>query len=757
MKQKFSVQGMTCSACSTHVEKSVRKLKGVQAVQVNLLTNSMNVEYDEAILSDSDITCAVELAGYSASSLKHEKAQKDTEKKMEDGMQEMKIRLILSIVFWIPLMYISMGDMMGLPMPEFLNGMVYAIPFAFTQFLLLIPIIYVNRKYFMVGFKSVWRKAPNMDSLIAIGSAAAIFYGCFAIYKIGYGLSMHNHEVVHYYVMNLYFESAGTILTLITVGKFLESHSKGKTSDAIRKLIDLSPKTAFVRRNDIVEEVAIEEVRIGDIILVKPGESIPVDGVIQVGNAYMDESALTGESIPISKTVGDLVMSATINTNGYLEIEALKIGDDTTLAQIIHLVEEASSSKAPIAKLADQVSGFFVPVVIVIALVAFIIWLLLGVGLEEAMSIAICVLVISCPCALGLATPVAIMVATGKGAENGVLIRSAEALETLHSIDTVVLDKTGTITKGQPQVQEIVCFGVEDENFILQIAASLELASSHPLAEAMVEESKAKNILLLDTSNFENIVGKGIQAEINDKEYFVGNDKLLKSCGLWEDDLHHQITQYSQEGKTVVFVADSDKVMGIITLADEIKESSISAISALQNLGLDIIMLTGDALKTAEAIAKKISVNRVIAEVLPDQKGEVIENLQKEGHRVAMVGDGINDAVALVSSDVGFAIGAGSDVAIESADIVLMKNDLNDVTTAIQLSHKTIRNIKQNLFWAFFYNTIGIPIAAGVLIPWGIRLDPMFAAVAMSLSSVTVVGNALRLKRFEAQKYQKRR
>ena len=755
MKQKFDVTGMTCSACSAFVDKSVRKVAGVLDVQVNLLTNNMVVEYNEDTVNPDAIISAVQDAGYDASLTSVKKEQAKTENIMEDQEKEMKTRLFVSILFWIPLMVIAMGDMVGLPMPSFLNSMTYAIPFAFTQFLLLLPILYVNRKYFIVGFKTLAKRAPNMDSLIAIGSVAAVFYSCYAIYKIGYGLAGNDHMIVHHFVMNLYFESAGTILTLITVGKYLEVRSKGKTSDAIRKLMDLSPKRAQIKRGEEIIEVPVEEVQVHDVVIVKPGESIPVDGSIVSGNAYMDESALTGESIPVSKTVGDQVMTATMNTNGYLEIEATKVGSDTTLSQIIQLVEEAGSSKAPIAKLVDQVSGIFVPTVIGIALVAFVAWVYMGANIEEAMTIAISVLVISCPCALGLATPVAIMVATGKGAENGILIRSAESLESLHLIDTVVLDKTGTITKGQPIVYDVMPFGNEKKERILQVAASLEVTSSHPLAEAIVETCKKQNLSLLKTTKFENIAGKGIKAKIRNVEYFVGNNKLLETINLWEEQLDLEMLRFAAEGKTIVFVANRKQVLGMITMADEIKESSISAIQTMQQMGLDVIMLTGDGQKTADVIAKEIQVNHVIAEVLPDQKASVIETLQKEGHRVAMVGDGINDAIALVSSDVGLAIGAGSDVAIESADVVLMKNDLNDVASAILLSRQTIRNIKQNLFWAFFYNVIGIPIAAGVLIPFGIRLDPMFAAAAMSLSSVTVVSNALRLRGFQTRMNQK--
>ena len=755
MKQKFDVTGMTCSACSAFVDKSVRKVAGVLDVQVNLLTNNMVVEYNEDTVNPDAIISAVQDAGYDASLTSVKKEQAKTENIMEDQEKEMKTRLFVSILFWIPLMVIAMGDMVGLPMPSFLNSMTYAIPFAFTQFLLLLPILYVNRKYFIVGFKTLAKRAPNMDSLIAIGSVAAVFYSCYAIYKIGYGLAGNDHMIVHHFVMNLYFESAGTILTLITVGKYLEVRSKGKTSDAIRKLMDLSPKRAQIKRGEEIIEVPVEEVQVHDVVIVKPGESIPVDGLIVSGNAYMDESALTGESIPVSKTVGDQVMTATMNTNGYLEIEATKVGSDTTLSQIIQLVEEAGSSKAPIAKLVDQVSGIFVPTVIGIALVAFVAWVYMGANIEEAMTIAISVLVISCPCALGLATPVAIMVATGKGAENGILIRSAESLESLHLIDTVVLDKTGTITKGQPIVYDVMPFGNEKKERILQVAASLEVTSSHPLAEAIVETCKKQNLSLLKTTKFENIAGKGIKAKIRNVEYFVGNNKLLETINLWEEQLDLEMLRFAAEGKTIVFVANRKQVLGMITMADEIKESSISAIQTMQQMGLDVIMLTGDGQKTADVIAKEIQVNHVIAEVLPDQKASVIETLQKEGHRVAMVGDGINDAIALVSSDVGLAIGAGSDVAIESADVVLMKNDLNDVASAILLSRQTIRNIKQNLFWAFFYNVIGIPIAAGVLIPFGIRLDPMFAAAAMSLSSVTVVSNALRLRGFQTRMNQK--
>lgn len=765
MKQKFDITGMTCSACSTRVEKNINKLEGLNTANVNLLTNSMQVEYDHNQLTEEAIINAVKHAGYGAaihqtagksntSSKNHAFNQSAASNTIENQMRSMTNRIWVSFLFLIPLLYVSMGYMMGAPLPGFLTGIENGVAYGLTQFLLCLPIIYVNRKYYEVGFRTLFHGAPNMDSLIAIGSGAALVYGVFAIYRIGYGLGIQDFDLAHHYHMDLYFESAATILTLITLGKYLESRSKGKTSEAITKLMDLAPKTALVERDGNEMELPIEEIVVGDILLVKPGTSVPVDGIIIEGSSSLDESALTGESIPVEKKVGDAVTAATINKAGFFKCQATKIGDDTTLAQIISLVEEASASKAPIANMADKITGIFVPTVISIAIVATIVWLLLGATFEFALSIGIAVLVISCPCALGLATPVAIMVGTGKGAQNGILIKSGEALEIAHNIQTVVLDKTGTITEGKPQVTDLLPFSHE-ENFthlsLLELAASLEKPSEHPLAEAILEAAKQNQIAPLPVSNFSAIFGRGVKAMIDDTLYFAGNAALLEENNIALVGYETKIDQLAQEGKTPLLFASEKEFLGIIAVADVVKSTSKSAIAAFTQLGIDVVMLTGDNKKTAEAIQKQLSIPTVIAEVLPQDKEKEIASLQNKGHKVAMVGDGINDAPALARADVGIAIGAGTDVAIESADIVLMKNDLLDAVTAIKLSKAVIRNIKQNLFWAFFYNSVGIPLAAGVLYGlYELKLNPMFAAFAMSLSSVCVVSNALRLKLFKA-------
>lgn len=753
-EQKFDITGMTCSACSAHVEKSVKKLDGQKEINVNLLTNTMTVKYDENILNEKIIIQAVENAGYGAS-IPNIKVE-DNKTKVNDvsyELKQMKKRIVISSFFLIILMYISMQHMFYYPLPSFLIGNENAITFAFTQFLLTVPIIYVNKKYFEVGFKTLFKGAPNMDSLIAIGSSAALLYGVFAIYRIGYGLGHQDMHLVHNYTSNLYFESSAMILTLITVGKYLEKKSKGKTTDAITKLMDLSPKTATVERDGNVVEIGVEEVMVGDIFHVKPGSNIPVDGVIVEGFTSIDESALTGESMPVEKHENDNVMSATTNKTGFIKCKAIKVGKDTTLSQIISLVEEASSSKAPISKMADKVSGIFVPVVMMIALITIITWLSLGKSFEFAMSCGIAVLVISCPCALGLATPVAIMVGTGKGAENGILIKSAQSLEVAHKAQTVVMDKTGTITLGKPSVTNIVSKSEYSEEELLILAASMEKYSEHPLAEAIVKEAQNKKYTLYDLDEFKVLSGMGIEAKWNEKTVLGGNARLMKERGIFNVSLEKDADIFSLEGKTVLYFASEDKVLGMIAVADIVKPTSKQAIQELEGMGLEVIMLTGDNKKTATAIQKQLGINKVIAEVLPSDKEAVIYSLQKENKIVAMVGDGINDAPALVRADVGIAIGAGSDIAIESADIVLMKNDLLDVVNAIRLSEAVIRNIKENLFWAFFYNTIGIPIAAGVFYYInGWLLNPMIGAAAMSLSSVCVVSNALRLKRFKTEK-----
>lgn len=763
MKEKFDVTGMSCSACSSHVEKSVSKLEGVHAVSVNLLTNSMQVEYDETKLGTENIIEAVEHAGYGASVKNEAKAAaktgetEDAVSIQQKNIKNMKIRLIVSVVFLIPLMYVSMGHMiynaLGVPMPpvtmKFFHGSENAVIYAFTQFLLLLPILFANQKYFRNGFATLARRSPNMDSLIAMGATAATVYGIFAIYRIGWGFSTGNMELVHQYSHDLYFESAGTILTLITVGKYLETKSKGKTSEAITKLMNLAPKTVTVVRDGKEQVIDAADVVQGDIFVIKPGESVAVDGVIVEGKSSFDESAITGESIPVLKQEGDKVISASINKAGLIHARATRVGKDTTIAQIISLVEEASSSKAPIARLADKIAGVFVPTVIGIAIVTFIVWLASGADFEFAMSCGIAVLVISCPCALGLATPVAIMVGTGKGAENGILIKSGEALETVHIVDTVVMDKTGTITYGNPVVTDIRTYAGISENDLLKAAGSLEKGSEHPLAEAIVSDCEKKNIILEKVNDFEALFGKGIKGRLSSgKLYYAGNEKLMDEAHIAiSSEIKKEIEQFAKQGKTPLLFADETQIIGMIAVADVVKPTSREAVRQFKEYGIHVIMLTGDNEVTAQAIKDQVGIDEVIAGVLPTQKEEKISALKNSGHKVAMIGDGINDAPALASADVGIAIGAGTDVAIESADIVLMKNDLLDAVGAIRLSKAVIRNIKENLFWAFFYNSIGIPLAAGLLYPiWGLKLNPMFGAAAMSLSSVCVVSNALRLR-----------
>lgn len=770
MKERFDVTGMTCSACSSHVEKSVGKLTGVENVSVNLLTNSMQVEFDENKLDTAGIIKAVEDAGYGAA-VKDEHAKSGAKTSGQSGSQEnnglsaveqnvknMKKRLIVSLIFWIPLMYVSMGHMiyqwLNIPMPpftmNFLHGNGNAITYAFTQFLLLLPILIANQKYFKNGFKTLWHRSPNMDSLIAIGAGAAILYGIFAIYRIGYAMGHGDMMVVHQYAHDLYFESAGTILTLITIGKYLETKSKGKTSEAITKLLNLAPKTVTVVRDGVEQVVDAADVGKGEIFLVKPGESVAVDGIVLEGKSSFDESAITGESIPVPKQEGDAIVSASMNKSGLIRAKATKVGEDTTIAQIIRLVEEASSSKAPIAKMADKIAGVFVPTVITIALITGVIWLISGATFEFAMSTAIAVLVISCPCALGLATPVAIMVGTGKGAENGILIKSGDALETAHQIDTVVLDKTGTITQGKPVVTDIICAAGKsaDKTQLLQIAGSLEKGSEHPLAEAIVNYCVTNNISLEKVTDFNALFGKGIEGTVSGTHYYAGNEKMMEEKGIsLSAEQKNQIRELAKQGRTPLLFADENQFLGIVAVADVVKPTSKEAVQKFRDYGIHVIMLTGDNEVTAQAIKEQVGIDEVIAGVLPTQKEEKISALKQAGHKVAMIGDGVNDAPALASADVGIAIGAGTDVAIESADIVLMKNDLLDAVGAVKLSKAVIRNIKENLFWAFFYNSIGIPLAAGVLYPlFQIKLNPMFGAAAMSLSSVCVVSNALRLR-----------
>lgn len=753
MKEKYNITGMTCSACSAHVTKAVSKVNGVKNVNVNLLSNNMVVEYDDTV-SSSDIISAVTEAGYGAEVENNKVNTKQSQKLPYDTeLENMRKRLIVSFIFFIPVMYLSMGSMARLPQFSFFKHYEGSFNYAFTLFLLTIPVLIVNRKFFINGFKALINKAPNMDSLVALGSSAAVVYGIFAIYKIGYGYAYQEASVVMKYSHDLYFESAVTILTLITLGKYLETKSKRRTRDAVEKLISLTPKTAVVEKDGKEITVAYDDIREGDIIVVKPGGIIACDGIIISGTASIDESAITGESMPVEKKQGDKVISATINKTGHIKFKALKVGSDTTLSQIISLVEEAANSKAPISKLADKISGIFVPVVIIIALISGIFWLYMGESYEFALSIAISVLVISCPCALGLATPVAIMVGTGKGAENGILIKSAESLEMAHNIKAVALDKTGTITEGKMKVVNIQSFKYS-QNELLQLAYSMEVKSEHPISKAVVEKAEELNCRLLNIDNFISYSGLGISCVINNKSYYAGNIKFLSDKNIDISKISNMILP--NKAAAPVYIAENNEVIGIIYVADTIKETSIEAVKGFKELGIDVYMLTGDNKETAEYIAHQAGIDNIYAELLPQDKERIIKEIQNKGIKTAMVGDGINDAPALMRSDLGIAIGAGTDVAVESADIVLIKNNLLDALTAVKLSHATIKNIKTNLFWAFFYNIIGIPVAAGIFYTsFGVTLNPMIAAAAMSFSSIFVVTNALRLKFFKAEKYSK--
>ncbi len=841
MKERYHVTGMSCSACSSHVEKAVNKLENVEKASVNLLTETMDVTYDETKITSTEIIDAVVKAGYGASVMTEGSAAGaggqstsgnagGTGRSVADGKQElqqkldadaraMKWRLGISIGFLIPLMYVSMHHMLkewfGIPVPAFIvntmHGNANAMNFALTQFLLLVPILYVNRKFFSVGFKTLAHRSPNMDSLIALGSGAALVYGIFAMYRISYGLGYGDMAVVEQYSHDLYFESSGTILTLITVGKYLESRSKGKTSEAITKLMNLAPKVAVLVTGDGQEkEVPTESLQKGDIFLVKPGSLVPVDGIVLEGNSSVDEAAITGESVPVEKQAGDHVVSATVNKAGFLKCRADRVGDDTTLAQIIRLVEEASASKAPIAQLADKVAGVFVPTVMTISLITLVVWLLNGATAEFAISTAIAVLVISCPCALGLATPVAIMVGTGVGAGNGILIKTGEALQQAKEIDTVVLDKTGTITSGKLKVEEVGGYQSDfPADAMMQIAAALEKKSEHPLAEAVVEYAESFQLTIPEIVDFKATFGRGVEgalaadfhaekvakkdgptavfyagkrdstADVPDNsgkiaeqnpatgiarsdadsvtfpagtKFYVGNLAFLQERNIsLPQGAAEGLNRMADEGMTPLLVAQEGRFLGIIGVSDTVKATSYEAINAWEKMGVRVIMLTGDNRRTAEAVRQKLGISEVVAEVLPQDKEKKVSELKAQGHKVAMIGDGINDAPALAAADVGMAIGAGTDVAMESADIILMKNDLRDAVTAMKLSRAVIRNIKENLFWAFFYNCIGIPLAAGVLYPaFQIRLNPMFGAAAMSLSSIFVVGNALRLRGFKS-------
>ena len=754
MKQKFDVTGMSCSACSAHVEKAVSRVPGVDQVQVNLLQNSMVVEYEDEATDAAAIIHAVEDAGYGASVKDaHEpakKAENDLQKRTAEEAKKMKHRLGWSIVFLIVLMYISMGHMLGWPLPGVLLGHENMMIFALTQLFLTLPIMYLNRKYYENGFKSLFHGAPNMDTLVAMGSTAAFVYSVSRLYVMGYAMGRGETDMAHMAAMNLYFESAAMILTLVTIGKYMESRSKNRTSDAITKLVDLAPKTALVVRNGRETEIPADQVQVGETVIVKPGQGIPVDGVILEGTGTVDESAITGESIPVEKKVGDRVTGATVNRAGYFQMKADRIGEDTTLSQIIRLVEEAGGSKAPIAKLADKVSGIFVPVVITIAVITIIVWLLSGATFSFALASGIAVLVISCPCALGLATPTAIMVGTGRGAEQGILIKSGESLETAHLVDTVVLDKTGTITEGHPAVAAVRMAPGVTEAELLGLAASLEKAREHPLAEAIVRYAEEAGVEVSQATEFAAKAGQGVSGMVSGRKVLAGNQKMMDAQKVTLDGMDAEAGKLSEEGRTVLYIAADQKLLGMIAVADPVKKTSAEAIREMEQMGLDVVMLTGDHEKTARAIQKQLGISRVIAQVLPQDKEREVRRLQEEGHKVAMVGDGINDAPALARADVGIAIGVGTDVAIESADIVLMKSDLLDAVTAVQLSRAVIRNIKENLFWAFCYNAIGIPLAAGVFYPllnW--QLSPMFGSAAMSFSSVFVVCNALRLKGFQ--------
>ena len=766
-KETYDITGMSCAACSARIEKGISGMEGMQQCSVNLLKNSMTVSYDEAKLDSGEIVHQVEDIGYGAS-LHQTQGSKTTgaSGRGKNGAtdaaaaaaKQMKQRLIVSLVFTIPLFYISMGHMAGWPLPPWLLGARNHMIFAFTQFLLVLPVLIAGGHYFKNGLKNLWHRSPNMDSLIALGSGAAFVYGIYSIYKIAWGFSIEDMDMVETFGMNLYFESSAMILTLITLGKFMEARAKSKTSEAITKLMDLAPKTAKVLRNGQEEEISVDDVQNGDILVVRDGDTVPVDGKITEGFASVDESAITGESLPVDKQTGDPVTGGTINRTGYFQMEATAVGEHTTLSKIIQLVDDATSSKAPIAKLADKVSGVFVPVVITIALLAAILWLLAGQSFEFALSVAISVLVISCPCALGLATPTAIMVGTGRGAAKGILIKSAEALEITHSIDTVVLDKTGTVTQGKPVVTDVIALEADGKTAgentqayteLLQLAFSLEKMSSHPLAEAIVKKAEACSAAFQEVSDYEMIPGQGIAGTIDKVRCLAGNRKLMETNRIDISVAAGLQEKLADEGKTPLYFAQGGKFLGVIAAADVVKPTSREAIARLQEMGMDVIMLTGDNARTAEAIKKQVGIKTVIADVLPQDKEEKVRQLQEQGHKVAMVGDGINDAPALARADVGIAIGAGTDVAIESADIVLMKSDLMDAASAVSLSRAVMRNIKQNLFWAFFYNAIGIPVAAGVLYPaFHILLNPMIGAAAMSFSSVSVVSNALRLRFF---------
>ena len=754
MKRTFDITGMTCAACSARVEKAARGVDGVRDVAVNLLKNTMEAELDEAPGVAEAVERAVEKAGYGAFARSEREASSPASRAAQarpvaDAAAEAKrvrTRLIVSTAFTVPLFYLSMGHMFGWPLPGFFLGEANVMPFALTQFLLLLPVIFVNFKFFRVGFKTLAHGAPNMDSLIALGSAASTLYGVYALYKIGYALGAGDVHAAHAAAMDLYFESAAMILTLITLGKYFEARAKGKTTDAIAKLMDLAPKEATRLVEGREERIGIDEVREGDILAVRAGESVPADGTLVEGAGTVDESVVTGESVPVDKRPGDRVTGATVNRSGWFAMRADRVGDDTTLAGIIRLVDEATSTKAPVEKLADRISGVFVPAVIAVALVTFAAWALgAGASLETALSHAVSVLVISCPCALGLATPTAIMVGTGRGAQSGILVKSAEALETAHGVKTVVLDKTGTVTEGAPSVTDVVAAPGVGEERLLEAAVSVEGKSEHPLAGAVVEHARARGAHPLIVEGFSQVPGEGVEALVDDRPTIAGNLRMMEARGVDAGDLAQAARRFADEGKTPLFFAQDGRALGVIVVADTVKPTSAAALRELSAMGVRTVMLTGDNERTAAAIQREVGADEVVAGVLPEGKEREIRRLAEKG-AVAMVGDGINDAPALARADVGIAIGAGTDIAIESADVVLMRSDLMDVPAAIQLSRATMRTIKQNLFWALVYNAVCIPVAAGALSSWGVNLNPMIAAAAMSLSSVCVVTNALRLR-----------
>lgn len=751
MKKKFNVSGMTCSACSARVEKAAANLRGMRRADVNLLQNSLTADFDEGVLSPKDIIAAVQAAGYGAALRGEVKAAAPQTDPAEENETNLRRRFWISLIFLLPLFYIAMGSMLGLPLPAFLAGRANTGVWALTQFLLTLPILYANREIFENGLKTLFHASPNMNSLIALGSLAAVLYGVAALYAVARGLGAGDAELVHRAGMDLYFESAGMILTLITLGKYLESRAKRKTSGAIAHLLKLTPKKALLLRDGKEIEIPAEEIKEGDVLVVKAGMSVPADGVITQGRGALDESALTGESLPVDKELGQSVSAGTVNTAGYFHFSVTKAGGQTLLSQIIALVEEASASKAPIGRLADKVSGVFVPVVIAIAVLSAAVWLLLGYGVAFALSVGVAVLVISCPCALGLATPTAVMVGTGTGARRGILFKSAETLETARLADAVVLDKTGTVTEGKPEVTDVLLAPGAQEKEFWRLAASAENPSEHPLSRAVLRAPQARDIELYPAELFEAEPGAGIRARVNGAQITAGNLTLMQTSRVdVPKEFKEKALAFAEKGKTVLYFAKDGQFMGLLALADRVKPGAAQAVAELEEMGLEVILLTGDNARTAQAVGQSLGILRVIAGVLPQDKEAEVRRLQEQGKRVVMVGDGINDAPALARADVGVAVGAGTDVALETADVVLVKNELSGVAAALRLSRAVIVNIKENLFWAFFYNVLGIPLAAGVFYAWlGWKLNPMFAAAAMSLSSVFVVGNALRLRRFE--------